>query len=49
MAQAMPIVSRKNWSRSSSPGITAFMQAMYGGIALNGAFFNTQRLVQQLW
>ena len=24
-----------------------FMQAMYGAIAINGAFFNTQRMVQQ--
>ena len=25
----------------------AFMRAMYGAIAINGAFFNTQRMVQQ--
>jgi starch phosphorylase len=26
---------------------SAFMRAMYGAIAINGAFFNTQRMVQQ--
>jgi starch phosphorylase len=25
----------------------SFRQAMYGAIALNGSFFNTQRMVQQ--
>ena len=25
----------------------AFMRTMYGAIAINGAFFNTQRMVQQ--
>jgi starch phosphorylase len=25
----------------------AFLRVMYGAIALNGSFFNTQRMVQQ--